>query len=329
MLRYRTQGILAVGLGLFAGGCFGDPEIRTDLRPEGPPQILVGMGQSLVTAEEYPFFCRYVGGVKDEKAPGFVIDAILGSQTVCPDEAGDFAATDVDPRGYGIRVMFDELLDGDSVETLDCDDETGVCVGSLATTQPVTFQCGATTVEYDGYYVPNGNNTTFPLGPSLVIYPNSYDVATGTSCTLTMGDPIRDHSGDGVDAAEADLDFKIADLTFLGPDHEDAEAVDDREVLDPDGAIGFVFNAEIDMASVTAADWEVVNTDTNAVIAGTAAAVDDANATHDAVYLFHNSMAGFAAGHYTARLKAGASFTEVNGGTITIAEAQEVRFVVE
>ncbi|HUQ05570.1 MAG TPA: hypothetical protein VM261_23870 [Kofleriaceae bacterium] len=286
------------------------------------------MGQSLVTAEEYPFFCRYVGGVKDDKAPGFVIDAILGSQTVCPDEMGDFAATDVDPRGYGIRVMFDELLDGDAVETLDCDDD-GVCVGSLATTQPVTFNCGATAVEYDGYYVPNGNNTTFPLGPSLVIYPTAYEVQTGTECTLTMTDVIRDHSGDHVEAAEASLDFRIADFEFTGTDPEDAADVTDREVLDPDGAVAFIFNAEIDPTSVTAADFEVINTDTSAVITGTAAAVDDVNATGDAILVGHASMAGFPAGNYTARLKAGASFTEINGGTITLDEAVEVRFVVE
>jgi hypothetical protein len=330
MLRYRTQGILAVGLGLFAGGCFGDPEIRTSLRPEGPPQILVGMGQSLVTAEEYAFFCRYVGGVKDEKAPGFVIDAILGSQTVCPDEAGDFAATDVDPRGYAVRIMFDELLDGDSVETLDCDEE-GVCVGSLATTQPVTFNCGATAVDYDGYYVPNGNNTTFPLGPSLVVYPTSFDVATGTACTISMGDAIRDKSGEGVEAAEADVDFNIAALTLLATDPEDEEAVDDRAVLDPDGFVDFVFNASIDAASISAADWEVVNTDTNAVITGVVAEVADYNGMGlgDAVEIYHDTMAGFPAGHYTARIKAGATFTEVNGGTITIDEAVEVRFVVE
>jgi hypothetical protein len=328
MLRYRTQGILAVGLGLFAGGCFGDPENRTDLRTEGPPQILAAMGQSMITVLELPFFCRYVNGIKDEKAPGYVIDYQLGSQIVCPDEAGDFAAVEIDPRGYGLRIMFDELLDADAVETLDCDEE-GVCVGSLATTQPVTVTCGATTVDYDGYYTPNGNNTTYPLGPSLVIIPTSYTVATGTTCTVTMGGNVRDKSGETVPSAEASVDYKLEDLTLVGTDVEDADEVDDREVLDPDGAVGFIFNAEIDPASITAADWEVVNTDTNAVIAGTAAAVDDANASGDAIYLFHNSMAGFVAGHYTARLKAGASFTEVNGGTITLDEAVEVRFVVE
>jgi hypothetical protein len=330
MLRYRTQGLLAVGLGLFAGGCFGDPDIRTDLRNEGPPDVLVGMGESLVTAEQLPFFCRYVNGVRDDKTPGFVIDAILGSQTVCPDEQGDFAATDVDPRGYGIRIMFDELLDGDAVETLDCDEE-GICVGSMATTQPVTFTCGATNtaVDYDGYYIPNGNNTTFPLGPALAIYPASVDFATGSNCTISMTDAVHDRSGNKVDAAQADVDFTIAALALLGTSPSDAEDVADREVLDGTAAtteVDFAFNAYIDENSIDATDFELRNLDTNAVVASSAF-VTDADAGGDAIGI--GPDADLPAGNYVARLKMGAMFAEVNGGTITLSADEDVRFVVE
>ncbi|KAB2907520.1 MAG: hypothetical protein F9K40_04945 [Kofleriaceae bacterium] len=327
MLRYRTQGLLAVGLGVFAGGCFGDPEIRTDLRTEGPPQILAAMSQSLVTAIELPFFCRYVGGVKDEKAPGFVIDYQLGNQLVCPDDPSEFVATDMDPRGYGLRVMFDELLDGDAVETLICEDN-GVCAGSLLDTQPVTVTCGAsnTPVAYDGYYTPNGNNTTYPLGPSIVIVPGSVDFATGTDCTVTMGANVRDKSGETVPAAEASLDFRIADLAIEDTDPHDAEEVDDRTVLDPDGAVGFAFNAYIDEATIDAADFEIVNTDTDAVIPSDFA-VDGFNVAGDAIFIF--GAADLPAGNYTARLKSGAVIGEVNGGTITLTADEDVRFVVE
>lgn len=327
MLRYRTQGLLAVGLGVFAGGCFGDPEIKTDLRTEGPPQILAAMSQSLVTALEFPFFCRYVNGVRDEKAPGYVIDYQLGSQVVCPDDPGEFAATDMDPRAYGLRVMFDELLDADRVETLICEEED-VCSGSLLETQPVTFTCGAgnTAVDYDGYYQPSGNNTTYPLGPSLVIQPLSVDFATGTECTVTMGDNVRDKSGEAVPAAEASLDFRIADLAIEATDPADAEDVADRTVLDPDGAVAFVFNAYVDPATIAAADFEIVNTDTDAVIASDFA-VDEYNVPGDAIYIF--GAADLPAGNYTARLKSGAEIGEINGGTITFAEDLDVRFVVE
>jgi hypothetical protein len=328
MLRYRTQGLLAVGLGLFAGGCFGEPDIRTDLRTEGPPDVLVGMGQSLpgINDVELPFYCRYVNGVRDEKTPGFVIDALLGSQVVCPDAEGDFQGTDLDARGFGVRIMFDELLDGDAVESLDCDEE-GVCVGSLATTHPVNFTCGATTVDYDGYYVPNGNNTTFPLGPSLVIVPASIDVAAGTQCTITMTDVVHDRSGNPVDPAQADVDFTIAALDLVGTSPEDAEDEGDREVLDPDGAeVDFAFNAFIDEASIDPTDFELRNLDTDAVVAASAA-VADGDVGGDAISITPD--ADLPAGNYVARLKANAEFAEVNGGTITLAEDVDVRFVVE
>jgi hypothetical protein len=283
------------------------------------------MGESLVTAEQHPFYCRYVNGKRDDKTPGFVIDAILGSQTVCPDDQGDFEGTDVDPRGFGIRIMFDELLDGDAVETLDCDEE-GVCTGSMATTQPVTFTCGTTTVDYDGYYIPNGNNTTFPLGPALAIYPASIDVATGTQCTISMTDAVHDRSGNNVEAAQADVDFTIAALALLGTVPEDAEDVGDREVLDPDGEVDFAFNAYIDAASIQATDFELKNLDTNAVVAASADVVD-ADAGGDAIGI--TADADLPAGNYVARLKSGAMFAEVNGGTITLTEDVDVRFVVE
>jgi len=327
MLRYRTQGLLAVGLGVFAGGCFGDPEIRTDLRTEGPPEILAAMGQSLVTALELPFYCRYVNGVKDEKAPGYVIDYQLGSQIVCPDAEDDFVGVDMDPFGYGMRVMFDELLDGDAVETLICE-EDGVCAGSLLDTQPVTLTCGTsnTAVDYDGYYTPNGNNTTYPLGPSLVVVPASFDFATGTTCTVTMGNNVRDKSGETVPAAGGGLHFKIADLALVGTDPEDADDVTDRTVLDPDGAVAFAFNAPIDDTTIAASEFEIVNLDTMAVIPS-GFMVDDLNVTIDAIFIFGAS--DLPAGNYAARLKSGAEIGEVNGGTITLTANEEVRFVVE
>jgi hypothetical protein len=310
---------------LFVGGCFGDPEFSTDLRPEGPPQILVGMGQSTLTSEEYAFFCRYVNGVKDVEAPGFVLDFVLGSQTVCPDAEGDFAPVDIDPRGYAIRIMFDELLDADRVETLDCDEE-GICTGSLATTQPVAFTCGTsnTPVDYDGYYVPNGNNTTFPLGPSLVVFPLSLDFATGSTCTLTMGDNIRDKSGETVDAAEADLDFKIADLKLLETSPADADDPGDRGVLGGAEPVGFVFNAAMNGTSVAAG--EIVVTDSANANQTIAVVVDESNAADDTLFVVGNPY--FLPGDMTAKITNGAQFAEANGGTVSFSAEEIVRFSV-
>ncbi len=329
MLRYQTQGVLALGLGLVVGGCFGDPTIRTDLRPEGPPEILVGMGQSVITSEELPFHCRYVSGIRDPKTPSFVIDAILGGQIVCPDEVADFTANDIDPRGFAIRVMFDELLDPDRVETLDCDDE-GACVGSLATTQPVTFTCGttATAVDYDGYYVPNGNATTFPLGPSLLLQPDpaSLTFPTGTSCTVTMGANVIDKSGNAVPSTENNVDFKIADLALLSVSPEDAEDVDDRAVLGGYDPIAYSFNAAMDDASVSATDVVVTDSaNANQVIDVIAFDFNDFGVDETLLVV---GDPYFLPGTFTAKIAMGASLTEANGGTIVFTADEPVRFSV-
>jgi hypothetical protein len=57
--------------------------------------------------------------------------------------------------------------------------------------------------------------------------------------------------------------------------------------------------------------------------------VDEFNGTTDGIFLVSTAAGGFAPGEYTARLKSGAMFTEVNGGTVTLTENVDVRFVVE
>jgi hypothetical protein len=108
MQRYRTQGLLAVGLGILATGCFSEPDLKTGLRPEGPPEVLA------VLLNETPTFCKYVNGVLDEKGPGLVQGSI-----VCPDEQAMFEPVGASPTGWNMRIMFDELLNGDAVETLE------------------------------------------------------------------------------------------------------------------------------------------------------------------------------------------------------------------
>ena len=98
--------------------------------------------------------------------------------------------------------MFDELLDADRVETLDCTDipDVGeICSGSFAETNPVSLSCDGAEVAYTGYYVPNGNRVTYPLGPSIFVTPDpdSFAAPTGSTCTLTL-DPSKIVDKDGV-----------------------------------------------------------------------------------------------------------------------------------
>ncbi len=56
MLRYRTQGVLAAGLGLLITGCFSDPDLKTGLTPEGAPRVLAVLATDNNTVGEPPSF---------------------------------------------------------------------------------------------------------------------------------------------------------------------------------------------------------------------------------------------------------------------------------
>jgi hypothetical protein len=326
MSRYRTQGLLAAGLGLLLTGCFADPDLKTDLRPEGPPEVLTVLALDLNTGHEGATFCKYVGGALDEKGPGNVQGSII-----CPAVEADFEAEAAEPLGWGVRIVFDELLNADQVETLDCDvDGDGMqdnpittCDGHIDTTLPVTVTCEGVTgsIAYDGYYVPNGNKDSFPVGPSIAIFPDNV-AATGTTCTVTI-DPnvVVDKSGTPV-VVGADINtftMTLADLALIGTDPADAEAVADRAVIEPDGVIAFLFNAYVDGASISATDV-TITTEAGAPVAASFDADENAVLVGGAVDL--------PPGNYTATLTANASIDEINGGSATITTAEVVRFVV-
>ena len=336
MLRYRTQGLLAVGLGMLAGGCFGDTDLNTDLRSEGPPTVLAVLAQSGVDHTEFAAFCRYVGGNRDPKAPGFVGDPVTGGGIVCPEVQTDFEAAALDPRfvdnddpdpdvSWAIRIMFDELLDP-SVEDLICPVGDIRCTGTIAETRPVTLTCGGIAIPYDGYYVPNGNNVSFPLGPSLFVKP-SLDALppAGSDCTIVIDPKVTDKQGNPVAEADRTLTVSVEPLRVAATDPEDADDVEDRAELAPDDAIYFIFNAVLDEASVTAADVEVLDS-TGTPVADIDVAVDGSNVPGDTLVIAHGT--GFAPGEYTARLKAGAEIAEARGGTLTVSANRDVRFVV-
>ena len=362
MSRYRTQGLLAVGLGLAAAACDA-PDLNTNLRTEGPPDVLAVLTQNPIdwdgnTLTETAVKCRYVDGKRDPKAPGFVGDPITGGALICPETETEFMAQpahlrNLEPRiidgvPWGLRVMFDELLDADLAETLVTVDDEGnelpcgpldeTCQGSLNTTQPFSLKCGTDNTElaYTGYYVPNGNSVTFPLGPSLFLRPNADDLVfpTGSPCNLTL-DPTRIHDKDGNPVPTTDLSFplKIADLELIAIDPpEGADAV-----ISPDpaaaGAAAFIFNANIafdeDSGEVLDPEMFQLKDEAGADVA-TATFVGGYNAGDltDAVYVFPATATGiFLPGDYTATMKAG-EIAEINGGTLTVAADTSTHFAV-
>jgi len=361
MSRYLSQGLLAVGLGLTATAC-GTPDLATNLRPDGPPDLLAVMTQNPIdlggnTLTESPLRCKYVNGKKDPKAPGFVGDPITGGSLVCPDNESDFTPATVDPRqldngfglsGWNIRLMFDELLDGDKAETLDCDQDTGICEGTLSETRPVTLKCADTEIRYyedpaddadtqavdryRSFYVPNGNNVTFPLGPSLFISPKPEELTfpTGSSCTVTI-DPtkVTDKDDIAVPAGDLTTPFKIADLSLILVDPADS---DSPATISPDpvaaGAVAFVFNANLDdTEGVDPAAFQIHDVERNQDVE-TFAAVAGYNVDADAVYVLPDTATGiFLPGTYTVTMSP-TTITEANGGTLTTTAPETTHFAV-
>lgn len=265
----RTQGFLASAIGLLAigAGCGGRGDLRTDLRPEGPPEVtavivrtdgditdsafIPGLGG---LPEELATFCS----VNDPKKPTFVGAPEFSVVKFCPEEAEQPPMVTSGSVGAPlIRIVFDELLDTD-VETLidpdtggACTTDSATCEGSLATTQPVTLTCDGQTVAYDGYYVPNGNLVSYPPGPSLVIEPTEF-IATSAMCSVTLKDSIVDKDGNPVPPEQRGTGdtykWQVGGLDIIGTSPGDGEDLTD------DQPVVISFNAPLDAATVSAAD---------------------------------------------------------------------------
>src|SRR3954451_4512455 len=110
MFVNRTHGVVATTLSVLAMGACADPEQNTDLRPEGPPDVLAVLVMTDASSQlvEKATFCK----PNDDKRPSQVGLPDFTIQQVCPDALGDSAA-EVDtayPDGWYVRIMFDELL---------------------------------------------------------------------------------------------------------------------------------------------------------------------------------------------------------------------------
>lgn len=232
MFVIRT-GVVAATLGALTLGACTDPAQDTDLRPDGPPDVLavMVMTDAATQLHESAVYCK----PNDPKRPSLVGLPDFTTNQICPEDLSK-GADPVDnayPDGWYVRVMFDELLDP-SIETLtpilDSDGkETGNFSGSIAASHPVTLLCesvngGMVSVDYDGYYQPAGNRVTWPLGPSLVIKPNNPKaIATNTECTLTINtEVVRDKSGEKVpDAEKGPFKFRTAQIAAIAVDPPD------------------------------------------------------------------------------------------------------------
>jgi len=269
----RTQGALAATLGLFAwGACASDPGGPSDLRPAGPPSVLTvlaadaPMGDALagVLADvtETATFCK----VGDDKRPGFVnYPLAVGGTQLCPDDLTMNVpeVIDASPLEWYARVEFDRLLNPDIedlIPNLDANGQPdGTSTGTIKNMFPFTLTCGGVDVPYDGYYGPDGNNVTWPVGPSLFVNPqNVGSVATSAECSLTLKTNIVGKTNEPVPSDElGPYKFKLAALQVVGatPGQPDDPTMPDAQ--DPTAPDVVNFNAFIDATTVTAADVHI------------------------------------------------------------------------
>jgi len=252
----RGRYAVLAALGALATGCT-DPVQSTDLRPDGPPEVLavMVMNDTISGLSESATFCK----ANDDKRPSLVGLPDGTTQQVCPLDGSGVTngVTDAAPQGWFVRVVFDELLDPsieDLTEILDDDgNPTGTYSGSIARTHPFKLQCqgvaGAMVdIPYDGYYSASGNNLTWPLGPSLVAKPNvPASVPSNSKCTITLNDNILDKN-DGVQVPSdqrGPYDFAIGKIKVVAISPSPGD-----EVTAFDAGVDLTFNDVIDPALI-------------------------------------------------------------------------------
>jgi Big-like domain-containing protein len=263
----RSQGPLAVAAYVLGLGACSAPSEHTDLRPDGPPEVLAVLAADDTAGEgvvETATFCK----LRDDKRPELIPANPDGPDQVCPDDlaAGAEEVIDTVPISWYVRIQFDELLDPHVEDLISINDSsgqpTGLSSGTLATTQPVTLTCGGTKIPYDGYYDPSGNSYTWPVGPSLVVSPNdTSSIPTGSECEISVLPKVTDKDGLAVPAAQlGPYKFKIAPLALVdtSPKAGDLTA---PSTIDAASPLSITFNAPIAVSSVVPAEVMIADVD--------------------------------------------------------------------
>ena len=262
----RALGLLAASAPLALAVACADPDLKSELVTEGPPEItevnVLSEGVILADATflrlgEGATFCRpgdyKVNNVYCPEARDGSMKPISGERAVegpivdvMPYAAAlgmeDFTAGGVLPNWH-IRFIFDELLDPSVEDVVDAD---GVFYGSIAETMPVDVTCGDAALAYDGFYDPSGNHLSYPPGPALVVQVTDF-VATGSMCEASIvSGAVTDKDGEAVPSdQEGPYEFGIAPLAIYSTAPADTE-----EGVDPTAPITIELNAPIDLASV-------------------------------------------------------------------------------
>jgi hypothetical protein len=265
MLDYRFT-IAAAGafMGTWLVGC-GDPDLPTDLRRNGPPNVTAVMVMTdLETAidpdsEKVGVIDRYLEDatycrLNDDKRPQLIGLQDGRTTTVCSEDLtmkamSDGAAAGAPPVWF-VRIVFDRLLDPSIEDLAPVLDQngmpTGQSFGTLRRTQPVTLKCNDVDITYDGYYVPNGNKESWPPGPALFIQPLApTDAPTGASCIVSIKDNVHSKTGESVPSDQRSYAFQVGPMSFRFSDPAPDDTDDNKIVLTTTIPISLFFTAEV------------------------------------------------------------------------------------
>jgi hypothetical protein len=265
----RALGLLAASAPLALAVACADPELKSDLVTEGPPEVteVNVLSESVILADptflrlgEAATFCRTgdykVNQVYCPEERDSTMKPIFGERATDPvadvmPYAVALGMEDVVSDGatlpsWHIRFIFDELLDPSVEDIVDLD---GTTFGSIADTMPVTVTCNDADLTYDGFYDPSGNHLSYPPGPALVVQVTDF-VATGSACSVSINaGSVADKDGNDVPSdQQGPYDFSIAALGVYSTAPADTE-----EGVDPTGNITIELNAPINLATVEAA----------------------------------------------------------------------------
>jgi hypothetical protein len=339
----RALGLLAASAPLALAVACADPDLKSDLVTEGPPEVTeVNVLSEGVVIDDPTFlrlgeaatFCRpgeeyKVNNVYCPEERDSTMKPIAGARETEPvadvlPYAAALGMEDSTSQGllpnWHVRFIFDELLDP-SVETLE--DVDGVPYGSLAETQPVTVTCNDTDLTYDGFYDPSGNHLSYPPGPALVVQVTDF-VASGSECSASINSgAVTDKDGEAVPADHlGPYNFSIAALAVYSTAPADTETG-----VDPAATVAIELNAPINLASVDAAVTLVDEADDPVAFTVQNAPVDPADPAAgtipNIVELVPNAPLDPNA-TYTVTISSG--IADIAGGELTVAEPTVVTF---
>lgn len=355
MFDYRAKALAMASVGALAGvaGC-DDPVQGTDLRKAGSPSVIAVTVQTDPAASNVNYESATYCKLNDVKRPGLVggllVAGRLVTSQVCPEDLSMPAETDgvapASPSQWFVRVVFDRLLDPNVEDLIDqlntMGMPTGVKLGSFLMTQPVSLKCGGVDVPYDGYYVPNGNSQSWPLGPSLFIKPVKTDgVPTGTKCEIALKANVTGKAGEKVEATDpAKFLFDVAALKLLSISPSAGTKAKEQ---DSTSEVAFTFNANLKAGTgaVDPADVVLVSKpnlagdkpDESICAAGAAGTVEDPYTGVSGRVMVVGDNASPDADHalqlgrtYRLELKASATATAKAGGTATVSLTKPLCF---